>query len=57
MAALALTGGRPAPDRPPRLTLQLLGPRDVGVAKVQWEQRLHLTAPACAGRTVLSGDP
>ena len=39
--------------RPP----ELLGTNDVGVSEVQRELRLHLLAPACAGRPALFGDP
>jgi hypothetical protein len=40
----------------PPLALQLLGPDDIRVAGVQREQRVHLGAAACAGRTLLSAD-
>jgi hypothetical protein len=36
---------------------QLLDTNNVGVSGVQRELRLHLLAPACAGRPALSGDP
>jgi hypothetical protein len=48
--------GWPGTTRPPWLALQLLRTDDVGIPGIQTERRLHLPAPACAGRPALSGD-
>lgn len=40
----------------PLLQLQLLGPDDVRVARVQGKQGARLSAPACAGCPLLLAD-